>query len=90
MMVCEDVYAPGAIRSSDMAQVDGLGIRQAKNRRGAKSHPDWEALGEMLELGIACDHRRGISGRDPRGEAPFRDEVTLELRRVHLVHIHIG
>jgi hypothetical protein len=55
-----------------------------------KPHPYREALGEVLVGGLRGDHRRGVSGRNSRREAPLRGEVRLELLRVDALEIGVS
>ena len=48
-----------------------------------EAHANGEAGREMLERGLAADQRRLVLGRGSRGEAALRDEVRLELLRIH-------
>ena len=45
--------------------------------------PTGKAGREMLERGLAANQRRRVPGRGPGGEAGLRDEVQLELCRIH-------
>ena len=89
MPVGENVDAPGAVGPGDVAKVDRFGVGQPDDRGRVEAHPDREALREVLEHRIGGDHRRGVPGRDARGEAALRDEVLLELLRVDTLSLGV-
>ena len=65
-----------------MAEVDGLGIREADHRRGMKALPDDESLCQMLVSVFTGQDRRAVVRRSSRGIAAVLDEIALRLGRV--------
>ena len=59
-----------------------LGIGEAHDGRRVESHPDLEALGEMLIGAGADEHGWAVPRRRARREATMLLEVALELRRI--------
>src|SRR5215469_12667655 len=76
----EDAKAP--IRSGDMAEVDGLGIRETDDGRGMKALSDHKSLGEMLVVVPAGEDRAPIVRRRSGRITPVPDEIGLRVGRV--------
>ena len=55
--------AEAAIRFDDVAEVDGLGIREADDRRGMKALPDDESRCEMPVCVFTGEDRRSVVRR---------------------------
>ena len=78
----KDVDAQAAVGLADVAEVDGLGVRQADDRRGVKAHADDEPLGQMLMGASPVSSDGRVVRRGPRRVAAVLDEIALERGRV--------
>ena len=66
-----------------MSELHGLRVDKADDGGGVEAHANPKAGREMLECGLGADQRRRVLGCGPRGKATLRDEVRLELLRIH-------